>query len=152
MKRKDIALIKGFDRIAMVVAIIAIIPSFLIGMEVTKDKFRTLLPEYKAWEIKLENRKQWLTDNFKPTNHKIDQHDVKTIRNLHNAFMGFDSNDEEYRTIEAMKPRNKYKHPSNFECIIGSMIFALISFAVILFGIRGITRTIRWCYIGFKRK
>ena len=153
MKRKDIDLIKGFDRIAMVIAIIAIIPSFLIGMNITKDKFRTLLPAYKAWEIKLENRKKWLADNFKPTNHKIDRDDDKAFMDWYDALItGFDSNDEEYRTIEAMKPRNKYKHPSNFECIIGSMVFALISFAIMLFGIRGITRTIRWCYIGFKQK
>ena len=150
LKQKDIDLIKGFDRIAMVIAIIAIIPSFLIGIYTIKE-FRTLLPEYKAWETKLENREKWLTDNFKPTNHK-----PLSFRNMRAESMGFDSDDEEYRNIKAMKPRIKYKYPSNFECIMGSIVFALLSFAIMLFGIRGLTRATKWLYLwifeAFKQK
>lgn len=150
LKQKDIDLIKGFDRIAMVIAIIAIIPSFLIGIYTIKE-FRTLLPEYKAWETKLENREKWLTDNFKPTNHK-----KLSFRDMRAAQMGFDSDDEEYRNIKAMKPRIKYKYPSNFECIMGSIVFALLSFAIMLFGIRGLTRATKWLYLwifeAFKQK
>ena len=141
LKQKDIDLIKGFDRIAMVIAIIAIIPSFLIGINISKYKFRTLLPEYKAWEIKLENQEKWLTDNFKPTNPLS----IEAIRA-----------DQKYRTIKAMKPRIKYKYPSNFECIMGGIVFALLSFAIMLFGIRGLTRATKWFYLwifeGFKQK
>ena len=135
----------------MVIAIIAIIPSFLIGIYFIKE-FKTLLPEYKAWEIKLENREKWLTDNFKPTNHKI----PRTIKEMKAAQMGFDSDDEEYRNIKAMKPRIKYKYPSSFECIMGSIVFALLSFAIMLFGIRGLTRATKWLYLwifeAFKQK
>jgi len=149
LKRKDIDLIKGFDRIAMVIAIIAIIPTFLIGMDITKDKFRTLLPEYKAWEIKLENRKKWVIENP-----KLEHNDFKSERNnwltqFDSQVAGFNIGDKQYQTIKEMEPRNKYKYPSNFECIIGSIVFALISFAIMLFGIRGITRTIRWFCHGF---
>ena len=150
LKQKNIDLIKGFDRIAMVIAIIAIIPSFLIGIYNIKE-FRTLSPEYKAWEIKLENREKWLTDNFKPTNHK-----KLSFRDMRAAQMGFDSDDEEYRNIKAMKPRIKYKYPSSFECIMGGIVFALLSFAIMLFGIRGLTRATKWLYLwifeAFKQK
>jgi len=153
LKRKDIDLIKGFDRIAMVIAIIAIIPSFIIGMDITKDKFRILLPEYKAWEIKFENRKKWLIENS-----KLEHNDFKSERNdwLANYIEGFNVGDKQYQTIKAMEPRNKYKYPSNFEGIMVSIVFALLSFAIMLFGIRGLTRAIKLLYLwileGFEEK
>jgi len=153
---KQIDLIKGFDRIAMVIAIIAIIPSFLIGMYITKDKFRTLLPEYKAWEKKLKNREKWLIENSKLEHNNFKSEINDWLTEYESQVAGFNLGDKQYQTIKAMEPRNKYKYPSNLECIIGSIVFAIISFAIMLFGIRGITRTIRWFYLwifeGFKQK
>ena len=55
---KAVSIIKGFNRISLVIAIIAIVPGFLFGSGYTYNTFLIKNPEHKAWvennEKKLE--------------------------------------------------------------------------------------------------
>ena len=45
-------IIRGIDRIALVLAIIAIVPGFFVGGYYVSEQFSTITPEYKEWEEK----------------------------------------------------------------------------------------------------
>ena len=48
-------IIKGIDRIAFLLALIAIIPGFITGWVIIQKKIRNVTPEYQAWEKTAED-------------------------------------------------------------------------------------------------
>ena len=58
--------IRGLDRIALLLAVIAIIPGFLFGMSVVYEAkiFRTVSKEYKAWDQEIEDDRIKLTSEY----------------------------------------------------------------------------------------
>ena len=126
-------IIKGIDRIALVLAVIIIIPGFIAGWEFTQDKFKTVSAEYKVYG-KMENQRKNLPEDKKFTALEI------------------------YKEIMSGPPRParpaKYLYPPIWQMIIGGLIFALVYFFFVLFGIRGSSRGIRrlsqWIIEGFK--
>lgn len=57
--------IKGMDRLAMVIAIISLIPAFLIGWAYTHDHFKTVTPEYNKWETDCNDKINNLINEFR---------------------------------------------------------------------------------------
>lgn len=61
---RHINLIVGMDRIAILLAVIAIVPSFLIGVTTTNDIFKSETPEYKAFKLKPIPQNKNLVDHY----------------------------------------------------------------------------------------
>ncbi len=97
-------IIQGLDRIALVIAILAIIPGFMIGYEVHQEKGRTITPEFK---MRAEQATPPIGASIPP----------------------------------------RYNYPSIWFSILCGTLSAPISFMVVLFGLRGITRGIRWLFL-----
>jgi len=117
---------KGMERIALIIAIVAIVPGLFLGVEFVSDKCRTETPEYKAWLKKTEE----LYPNW---------------NNRGNKIRGF-------LPEELEMPWPPYKDPPIWQLALGSVVVASLSFFIVLFGIRGTTRLVIWVVGGFRDK
>ena len=125
---------KGIDRIALVIAIITIIPGFILGRYITYEEFKTITPEYKKWEKKYNDRGRYLYQKNKKTR-MFYSGSLELLRDY--------PDDIVLKNIWLKRPP-KYQYLPQWKRITGSIVAALISFIVVLFGIRGLTRGIKW--------
>ena len=71
-------IIRGLDRIALVIALIAIVPSFFLGMYITYEKLSTLNPDYTAWQKRYHSRKSEVLEKITPEDIKEYKHGKKS--------------------------------------------------------------------------
>ena len=113
-------IVKGIDRIALVLAIVAIIPGILFGIALSYDTFKTISPRNEAKYQ--EEYQKWSQSE------------------------GID------RRMNI--PIRQYTAPSVWQYLIGATISGFVSFAFILYFIRGLTHGTRWLALwiidGFK--
>lgn len=128
-------IIKGIDRIALIIAIIALFPGFMGGVSFTQEKFKMVTPEYKEW-VK-ENQ-----DNLDSMKQKGDKIPKRLSKFAHVEDWDLD-----------LGP-TKYQDPPLWQPIMGGLIFAPLYSMAVLFGIRWASRGIRalflWIIEGFK--
>lgn len=122
-------IIKGLDRIALVLAIIAIVPGGVVGYNSHHYRI-TETPKYQAWAKK---------------------HDI----NPESPFSGAIGYDPYQRVMPSERPPSpRYMHPPVLVSVLFGLLSASISFVVVLFGFRGMTRGIKrfslWIIKGFK--
>lgn len=122
-------MIKGLDRIALVLAIIAIVPSFLASYVYLQDALITLNPMHEAWE---KCEKTGDCDKIIAMHAHID-------------------NPEERKFLAKMEPY-KYNKPPMWKVSTFSAITTFLCFFVVLFGFRGLIRLFAWIVAGFKDK
>ena len=115
--------LKGFDRIALVIAIIAIVPGFYLGYTVHQDKAITMTPEYKAWSEDVYEKR---------VNKGLDEYDF-----------------ESYDLIEPASIE-KWNYPSTLKSSMWGLLSSLVSFFVIFLSICGTTRLLSWIIEGFR--
>ena len=55
-------LIKGFNRVALAISLIALLPGFFVGGNICDKLFKEVTEEYKTWEIEYSVKKKfpWL--------------------------------------------------------------------------------------------
>lgn len=103
-------IIRGMDRIALVLAIIAILPAFVLGGEIINRTFKSVTPDYeakyKAWEKKFGKEwKEWESSG--------------SIR-----MQGLGPPEP---------PGIEYNYPPDWQCILGGLLSAFLSFVVVLY-------------------
>jgi hypothetical protein len=179
-------IIKGLDRISLVIAILSTVPGFMIGFFGVNDMFKGVAPEYIAWEQRYEDSRRELEKKYSEEVQKtLDENKMKEEekkrkieeRNkLLQKKFGIGREPSEILPWEAKlqpwesKPRlNKryfwvdaplqrikaeapplFKYPPIWQRTIGGIFFAPLSFVVVLFSLRGITRFFVWIVKGFK--
>ena len=145
-------IIKGLDRIALILAIIAIVPGFAIGFFGVNEMFKSVTPEYKAWEIRFEDKRRELEKRY---SEEVNKYFGENNRELKHFPLSSLWVDEPLRMIEEEAP-SIFKYPPIWQRTIGGIFFAPLSFVVVLFGFRGMTRGIKWFSLwiidGFKNK
>ena len=99
--------IRGLDRIALVIAIIAILPGFFLGGFITDEVLTTSV----------------------------------TIMEEQNTDL--------YGQMESSFS-TKYQHPPDWQCVMGAIVSAPLSFLVVLYSLRGTTRLVLWIVKGFR--
>jgi len=123
---------KGMERIALIIAIVAIVPGLILGGSFVEKKCKTETTEHKLWQKKIdgwhEANPNWDKARFVP-------------------FKPW----QDYSNKEWKEPR-RYKDPPNWQIVLGSIVVASLSFFIVLFGIRGTTRLIMWVVAGFRGK
>lgn len=138
-------IIKGIDRIALVMAMITTIAVFVLAvLELKSD--RTLNPEYRTWEKECDDRIKELEQknpSIKLKNRDTDDYffdpDAPKFRKRRKVL----ENDDILQNLRSRKP-TQYKYlPAWMPYVYGSVV-AFISFMIVLLGIRGATRGIKW--------
>lgn len=118
---------KGMERIALVIAIVAIVPGFIQGVELFKN-FNNETPEYKAYQK------------------EIDEWDKANIGKQYNPW---------FEVLKPEAPWPKYKDRPIRQLVLGvlgGVVFATLSFFIVLFGIRGTRHLAIWIVVGFRNK
>jgi hypothetical protein len=116
-------IVKGMDRIALVLATIAILPGFGMGFHVSSEMLTKANPEYYKWEKELGGL----------------DYDLQQYAALQDG--GHWDIDSEFWLPD---PPNKYCFPPTWRCTLWGFVAAPLTFLVVLFGIRGITRGTKW--------
>jgi hypothetical protein len=120
--------IKGLDRIAIIIASIVALLGLKLGYDLTREAFVTVT-------------KVQVTSKSKP---------IKPLE-------GIQPREPSWFIIQEGKIAiPKVNYPPFWQCTIGSILSAAVSFVVVLFGFRGMTRGIRrlslWITEGFKEE
>jgi hypothetical protein len=131
---------KGMERIALVIAIVAIVPGFILGVEFVSETCKTETPEHKAWQKKVDG---WYEAN--PDWNKPDAYGLETWLPWETA--------PNYPPPEEWKePWPTHKDPPIWQLVLGGIVAAPLSFFIVFFGIRGTTRLVIWVVAGFRDK
>ena len=134
--------IKGLDRIAFVIAIIAILPGFILGANITNKALKSVTMEYKAkykaWEKKFGEEYKKYTDLVK----KEKDREWREYGGARSAPIS------EWLRAQGIEPpeppREEYNYPPGWQCILARLLSASLSFVVVLYALRGMTRGTRW--------
>jgi len=147
---------KGMERIALVIAIVAIVPGFVMGVEFVSETCKTETPEHKAWQKKVDG---WCEAN--PNWNKTVRLGLFLIEPWEPPWET-DSNysppEEEWK-----EPWPIYIDPPIWQLVLGGIVAAPLSFFIVffgirgttqlvIFGIRGTTRLVIWVVAGFRDK
>ncbi|MBA3018830.1 hypothetical protein KKG29_05670 [Patescibacteria group bacterium] len=120
---------KGIKRIALVIAIVAIVPGFFGGGSFVFETCKTETPEHKAWQKKVdgwyEANPNWNKGRFRFFEPWVE--------------LGSNPPREEWR-----EPRPTHKDPPIWQLVLGCIVAAPLSFFIVFFGIRGITQLVIW--------
>lgn len=158
-------LVKGFDRMALVIALIALIPDFFLGVEFCDEFLKTKSHEYKVWEKKYIQRKMELENEIKALSEsellsRVNELKQRPHKNwLFNiSVSGYERNAQDYYVdwhlynLDLEKPSKRYRYiyPSRLQTILGSIIFSLFTSFILLLFLRGLIRGVRWMVKGFK--
>ena len=127
----------GMYRIALVIAIVAIVPGALLGGAFFYEIFRTETSEHKAWQKKVE---EWYQAN------------PDWDQGYTTLWEPWESGANYYPPEEWREPRPIYKYPPIWQCVVGSIVAVPLSFFVVFFGIQGTTRLVIWVVAGFRDK
>jgi hypothetical protein len=113
--------VKGFDRIALAIAVISIIPSFLIGYVLSEDVFKRKTEYYKIWESKK-------TLQYEPAGARWQFEVMKPIG----------------------PPPRKYDYPPAWQKALGGISTSIMSFVVVLLLLKLLIRSVNWIAEGFR--
>jgi len=139
-------IVKGIDRIALVLAILAAVTGFILGLGETMDRFKTKNPDYKTWKEKYDARIDYLEEEAAK---KLGEKEARAfIAEKLRTQEEFKKDDPILRDIISSKPA-EYWYPPLYKRIIGGLIIASLSFLIVLFTICGITRGVKWIVGGF---
>jgi hypothetical protein len=143
-------IVKGIDRIALVLAILAAVIGFIFGLGETKDRFKTKNRDYKTWKEKYDARIDYLEEAAKKLGEKKAR-EFLVERSLIPEV--FEKDDPVLRDIGSSRP-SEYWYPPLYKGIIGGLITASLFFLVVLFSICGMTRGMKrfslWIIRGFR--
>ncbi len=148
-------IVKGIDRIALVLAILAAVTGFILGLGETKDRFKTKNPDYKTWENKYDARIGYLEEEAakKLGQKKARESGIVVSPEMLDTMWELKKDDPILRDIVGSRPI-EYWYPPLYKGIIGGLITASLFFLVMLFGICGMTRGIKrfslWIIRGFR--
>jgi len=120
---------RGVNRIALVFAIISVLPGFIFGWESTYKTYMTRNPVYVEWK---ELDGQW--EEYLPYNKN--KFSDSNIKKTHQIGIGSDA-------------PSMYLYPVQ-KCLITGIISASLFYAVVFFSIHGIGRSIIWITRVFK--
>jgi len=131
-------IIKGLDRISLVLAILAVFPGFILGAAFTMETFKIETVEYAAYREKLREEKK---ESGRISSKSLSGRGITIPSGLDDRF-----------------PRSaapeRYEYPPWWHIVLGGVIFAPLSFVIVLLGTRGLTRGIKrffwWIVEGFK--
>jgi len=101
--------------------------SYTLGVDFTKEKFKTVTIEYRAWELE-----------YSPS-----------LPSLPNTLL----TERQKRLVQGIlrkKPQHQYNYPPTWKVVSGGAVFTLIGFFVVLFALRGTMRLFVWIVAGFK--
>jgi len=140
-------IIRGIDRIALVLGIVPFLLGFYLGVHIVHEDFKTVTSKYKVWEKKYYDRIDQLQQEVKKRSPDADR--IKDpVYELRSLLMQ-EENDPILQNIIKRKPP-KYQDRPPWQRIIGGLIIASLSFLVVLFAIRGMTRGVKWIIDGFR--
>jgi hypothetical protein len=134
---------KGLDRIALVIAVMAMLPSFIGGMQITYEVLKTETHEYKVWKKEYDKRFSYLL--------KKESSDGEAITPPADRFIGI-FEDKTLESIRAKEPSEKYSYPPMWQRLAGGTIGAVVGLLLVLFTLRGMTRLAVWIIDGFREK
>jgi hypothetical protein len=133
-------IIKGLDRIAFVIALVALIPGFVLGAHFVDEKLKSYMPEYAEWTRKVDSRRDLLASQS--------EEQLKsdfTPQDILEIYL----NDEILEQLLANEPTMP-----TWQVIFGGLLGSILSFSIIFFGLRGLTRGIKksslWIADGFR--
>jgi hypothetical protein len=140
--------IKGVARIALVLAIIAIVPGFLGG--------------WNIYEVEKTMKVRWYGDKKLPAEKIPEEFQKKIAEKLPEKLQkkikekGTVLNPEEldkwYEAKATILPPVRYYYPPDWQCAIAGVIGSIVAFLIVFFGISGITRVSLWIAEGFKER
>jgi amino acid transporter len=132
---------KGMERIVLIIAIVAIVPGFILGGTFVLSTCKTETPEHKAWQKKVDG---WYEAN--PDWNK------EVARGIETWIPFLDGTPTE----EWKEPLPTHKDPPIWQVLLGCVVAAPLSFFIVLFGIRGTTWFVMWLVMwvvaGFRDK
>jgi len=138
------SIIKGIDRIALVLAFIAVVPGFWFGFDFYERDIKSILSlEYRIW-----------LDQKREASKRIEERIRAGLTGIW-ANGGIIITEEELLKEIPPEPKNKHPFPqSAFFNVLTGLISTALSFAIVLYGIRYGVRAVRfislWIYEGFK--
>jgi len=118
--------IKGVTRIALVLALIAMVPGFLEGWDIFRSE--------KIVESEIPVKESLSPEELQK---KLDKKSAK------------DFLDE--KPLDLFKEES-CSYPPNWQCAIAGVVGSSIAFLIVFFGISGITRVFLWIVEGFKER
>lgn len=131
---------KGMKRIALVIAIVAIVPGFVMGVEFVSDTCKTETPEYKAWLKKPKGGIKQIQIGISQT--------ASVYSSLHHGKLP-----QTILHLKSGKCRDPYTKTHQFGNLHwGGIVAAPLSFFIVFFGIGGTTQLVMWVVTGFRDK
>ena len=118
--------IRGLDRMILVIAIIAVLPGFGLGFGFVREEFKTPTPEYQEY-LREGNRENSRFNSLDP----YDPYSPAVGVTL-------------YRPNKSPFPEKCYHYQPVWKCIPAGLLSAFLSFVVVLYGFRGLTRGTKW--------
>jgi hypothetical protein len=155
------SLIKGFDRIFLLIAIVSIIPAGLISYEVGREILKEKRIEYKEYvkkiQLDIENELKVLSeDEIKSKARYYVENREDSIEKM--VFSEIWEKDPKsvilkHRLKELMiKAPVQYKYPSTFVLATISIFSGLTQAGILYFVLKNTTRLIKWVVDGFKEQ
>jgi len=145
-------IIKGMDRIALVIAIIVVVPVFVYVVVELKNP-GSVNSEYITWKEKYDDRIKELEQknpsiklkpneplSYGPIPYDLADLKLTPKRRKRQKVL---QNDAILQNLRSRKPA-QYKYFTRWQCYVGGIVAAFISFMVVLLGIRRATRGIKW--------
>jgi hypothetical protein len=131
---------KGLDRIALVIAVIAMLPSFIGGMYITYEWLTTESAEYKAWQKEYDERLSYLRKKEFPDRRTLTPEELFRIMD-----------DKTLSDMREKRP-SKLSYPPMWQKLAGGSIGAVVGLFLVLFTLRGMTRLTIWIIDGFRER
>lgn len=145
-------MLKGFDRIFVIIAILSILPAGIIAFKYGKNLLRKHNPEYWSYREKIE--KQVESELGKMTeNEMLAEAKERNLFYMDKA-KGFLSlknvlHSERRKDLMSNAP-NEWLYPSKEYLVMVSILFCLFQAITLFFIMKFIARTIKWVSDGFK--
>jgi len=142
-------IIKGMDRAALVIAIIAMAPAFIVGWNFYKQEKTTVKTEKRLLSPSELSQRLGIPEekNYNPDDREVIEHKYGISGSNRDSNVIYYDPDE----LEPYTPEETiYQHPPQWQCAIAGFLGSCIVFTIVLFGLRGLTRVSVWVVEGFK--
>jgi len=134
--------IKGLDRIFIIIAVVAVVPGFFIGTNSFYELFKSETPEHIEWRREYDDQRSYMW-----------QKRLKDSEPLGPLNPSPAEDELVMRIIKSNEPR-AFNHPPDWLNIIGGFVGSVSSFFIVLFGFKGLAHGIKrlstWIIEGFK--
>lgn len=158
------SLIKGFDRIFLIISILSIIPVFLLLPDIIRETLKKEASEYKNYEINIKKQINNELDRLSDDD-VLKWYNDYSLKSLKDQRFNRDISDyphytdkprEFYSRIKykelISKAPTQFKYPTVIEVLGISFILAIVEAIFLFFILKGTTRLIKWVVDGFKDK